>query len=420
MFGAPPPAEQQPAFAALPSSTSAPAPPPAANGYYGSSSLVPVPGPADPWGATGNPYGGAPPPPPSGSVQGMPPANPYGAPPQPPAAMGYGTPHAPAQDPFGAGAGWSAPTAAAINPYGAATPQQQQRQQQQPPYASPLPSSIAGTPQDYTPATQASSIGFASPMAQPFGAMGGSGAVPAPAPIPVMDDFSDPTAAGVPDPAADPALFSMGTLSGQEQSLVTDSTTNGTSNGGNSLSMADQAYAKLVNMDAFDLVQDKGVESRSNPFEMAANGEKVSGSTSSLSDMKSQNSSKPKKEIMKSHSAAIVVSTTQNGNYGGYVGMGGMGMGQPMQQPPMQQGGYGMQPPQQQPPPMYGQPPQPQPGYGQPPHQSYGMAPQQPHMQQSQTGYGQPPPMQQHNPYGQPPPQQQQYPPPLQQQPFGF
>jgi hypothetical protein len=410
-FGAPP-AEQQQSYASLPPST-------ASADAYGNA-LVAAAGPADPWGGVVNPYGAPQP----GSAPGQAPPNPYGAPAADPAThFGYGAPMAPSQDPFGSGTGGSAPTTAAVNPYGAATPQQQPQQQ---PFSSPLPSSIAATPQNYTPATQASSIGFASPVAQPFGAYEDGGAVPAPAPIPVAEDFSAPAPADSTTPS-DPALLSMNVLSGHDQSLISDSMTtgamNGTSNGGASAkSLADQAYAKFVNMDAFDLVQDKGTESRSNPFEMAANGGKVSGSTASLSNMKSQNSSKTgeKKPIMKSHApGALVVSSTQNGNYGGYGGYGGMGgsmgggMGQPpapMQQPTMQQGGFGMQaPPQQQAPPMsmYGQQ-----GYQQPPpQQGYGMPQQQP-------GYGQPPPTQQPG-YGQPQPPQQ-YPPPLQQQPFGF
>ena len=420
-FGAPAAIEQQPAFAALPPSTSAP---PAQPEAYGSA-LVAAPGPADPWGSAVNPYG-APPPGPSDPYVAPPAAAPvanpgaqYGAPPT--------TPGPSAQDPYGSGfGGGSAPTAAAVNPYGLATPQpQSQQQQQQQPFATPMPSSIAGTPQDFTPATQASSIGFASPMAQPFGAQGDGGAVPAPASFPATDDSSAAPESSAP---SDPALLSMNVLSGQDQGLVTDSmaAANGTSNGSAPApSLVDQAYAKLVNMDAFDLVQDKGADSRSNPFDMAANGGKISGATASLSDMKSQNSSKTgeKKPIMRSHAPdALVVSNTQNGNFGGYGGSMGWNMGQPPPAP-MQQGGMGMQAPfqqqQQQPPAMsmYGQPNvmQPQQGYQQPPpQQSYGMPPQQP------PAYGQQPPLQQQA-YGQPPQsQQQQYPPPLQQQPFGF
>jgi hypothetical protein len=219
----------------------------------------------------------------------------------------------------------------------------------------------------------------------------------------------------------------MNVLSGQDNGLVTDSmaaaAVNGTSNGGSAptTSLADQAYAKLVNMDAFDLVKDKSAESRSNPFDMAANGGKVSGGTASLYDMKSQSSSKSgeKKEIMRSYAPdALVVSTTQNGNYGGYGGSLGGGMGQPPA-PMQQQSGFGMQAPPQQPAmSMYGQPNAmlPQQGYQQPPQQQvYGT--QQP---PQQPAYGQPQPA--YQPYGQQSTQsqQQQYPPPLQQQPFGF
>jgi hypothetical protein len=244
-----------------------------------------------------------------------------------------------------------------------------------------------------------------------------------------MNGFAEPTPASsdaalagfgedlstAPAPASDPALSSMNVLSGQDQPLVSESM-----NGANSsASMADQAYAKLVNMDAFDLVQDKKSQSRSNPFDMTSNSVSgsIGGGAGSLSDMmKSKNKPAEKKEVMRSHApapGAMVLSSNQQGNYGGYgsqYGMGGM-MGQPPA-PAMQ--GYGGMQQQQQP---YGQPP----AQGQPyDQQGYGMQQQQqPPSMQQQFGMQQP---QQPPPYGQPPPMQQQYgqPPPLQQQPFGF
>lgn len=68
----------------------------------------------------------------------------------------------------------------------------------------------------------------------------------------------------------------MGMLSGQTPQ----------SNGATGGTMADQAYAKLVNMDAFDLVRDKAQQK--NPFEFASSGS-VSN-TASLADMKKNNS----------------------------------------------------------------------------------------------------------------------------------
>jgi hypothetical protein len=131
--------------------------------------------------------------------------------------------------------------------------------------------------------------------------------------------------------------------------------------------------------------------------------------------MKSKNKSGEKKEIMRSHApapGAMVLSSSQQGNFGGYGNqytMGGMGlpqqnpmggmMGQPPAAPAAMHGYGGMQ--QQQPPQPYGQPAAPSQPYSQ---QSYGMQ----HQQQAQ--YGQPSSMQQQ--YGQPPP--------LQQPPFGF
>merc|ERR1712161_54603 len=139
-------------------------------------------------------------------------------------------------------------------------------------------------------------------------------------------------------------------------------------------SMADQAYAKLVNMDAFDLVQDKDTESRKNPFDVESTtsttiggGNNNNNKNASLADMMMSKKPTEKKEVMKNHAGALVLSNSQQGNFGG----------------------YGVQ--QQQPQP-----------YGQP----------VPMQQQQQYPYGQPLPMQQQQTYGQPAP--------TSQQPFGF
>lgn len=191
--------------------------------------------------------------------------------------------------------------------------------------------------------------------------------------------------------------------------------------------MADQAYAKLVNLDAFDLVQSKDSESRQNPFDAAIGGGAPSANANaSLADMKAaKKPSEPKKSIMNAAPApaagAMVLSSNQQGNFGGYGGLSMNTMGQqqqqpsmmggppPLQQPPMQ--GYGGM--QQQQPPAYGMQAQAPQAYGQQP--AYGMqAPAPAYGMQGQ--YGQLPPLQQQPAYG----QQQQQPPPLQQQPFGF
>jgi len=395
MYGAPS-GQAPPAFAALPPSTTyapQPAPPPQqqANDPWGMATMAAALPPSQPAAA--------------------PPASPFGVPPPAP------VPTQPAavptlaadQDPFSAGPP-PTHTGAASTPYGAAPE----------PFGSPPPSTINAPPkEEFTPATQASSIGFASPMAQPF-------RPPEEQQQPQQFPTGEPEQPQAPEPvepvaapAADPALLSMNVLSGQPQPLVTETMTNG-ANGTAAGSMADQAYAKLVNMDAFDLVQSKDSDSRKNPFDAAiSTSTSISGANNtnaSLADMKAaKKPSEPKKSIMNTPApapGAMVLSSNQQGNFGGYGGMApmmGMGQQQPpsMGQPPapQMQGYGGMQQPQQ----AYGQP-----AYGmqgQPPMQqqqpSYGMQPQQ------QGQFGQPPPIQQQPPaYGQPPP--------LQQQPFGF
>merc|ERR1712021_62756 len=121
--------------------------------------------------------------------------------------------------------------------------------------------------------------------------------------------------------------------------------------------VADQAYAKLMNMNAFDLVKGKDEQQSVNPFDMGSATATVTN-PASLADMKAQNSSNgQKKEVMKSApESSLVVSGTQQGNFGGYgaqLGMGQQplgGMGQPMMgQQPMGQQPMGQQPMGQQP-----------------------------------------------------------------------
>jgi len=418
MYGAPPQQQQPPAFAALPPSTTAPPPqqqPP-------QQQMVHVGASSDPWGMAS--MTGALPP-------AQPASNPYAAAPmqqqqqqqpvQAPAPVQDPNPYAapvqqqqqqPVQDPFGAPVPPTPVAGSGSNPFGA-------------PIGSPPPTSIAGVPE--TPATQASSIGFASPMAQPFRP---------PEPQPTFPDQQQQTQFGeapeaptpeapapeAPAPSADPALLSMNVLSGQPQSLVTESMTNG--NGTASGSLADQAYAKLVNMDAFDLVTDKASEARKNPFEasgtVASSNNNNANANLSLADMKAKksSSSEPKKSVMNTPApaapGALVLSGTQQGNFGGYGGLA-------MQQQQPQMGGMMGQQQQQQQQPMYGgMQQQQQPMYG-------GMQQQQPPPQMGGYGQQQPPPVQQQQGYGMQQPQygqqqQQQYPPPLQQQqqPFGF
>lgn len=381
-YGAPPPAA-----AAMPWGEPAPAP----TGFdYG----APAPAPSAYGAPPQDPFGAPAPPQQQQALQAAPPLAPYGAP--PPQA-------APSPNPYGAPPPQAAPSP---TPYGA-PPQMQQQQAayeqqpaygQQPMYGQPPAqeqSNPFGTPAqktvsagfDYTPA---SSIGFASPLGQN---------APEPAP---SDSFSHQS--------SDPALASMNVLSGQTPSLVSsEPQLNGTGGGG---SMADQAYAKLVNMDAFDLVKDKSEQK--NPFEFTSS----STNTASLADMKKSSSNQPKKPVMNNVApapGAMVLTSNQQGNFGGYGSQMGMGQ-QTMGQQPMS--GYGQPPMQQQ----YGQQQQQQ-QFGQPPmqqQQPFGQQPQygQPPMQQQPQQFGQQPPMQQQYgqpQYGQQQPMQQQY----GQQPWG-
>jgi hypothetical protein len=139
-----------------------------------------------------------------------------------------------------------------------------QQSTQQPPQAvgTPAPTSNPNSYPAYTPGTETSSLGFASPVgysmpAQNDGFAQNNFAGPVPAPEPEIHVAPEPAPA-----SSDPALMSMNVLSGQQQSLLA-----GNNAADGSKSMADQAYAKLVNMDAFDLVKDRGEEARYNPFE---------------------------------------------------------------------------------------------------------------------------------------------------------
>jgi hypothetical protein len=88
--------------------------------------------------------------------------------------------------------------------------------------------------------------------------------------------------------------MSMNVLSGQPQSLMSGVTANGDK------TMADQAYAKLVNMDAFDLMKGKKDQDRNNPFDMS--GSKKVNNTASLSDMKSQSAAVSQESDFRSQS----------------------------------------------------------------------------------------------------------------------
>ena len=282
VWGAPAP----PQFAALPSSQPASDPwgassvysaPPAlatANGYgYG------APPPAqDPFGAppsqpsvASNPYA----PPPAAQDPFSAPAAPaaYGAPlgqesyaaPAPPANL-YGAPPMQQQQ-YQQGMYGQPPPAASIQEPPMYPPQQQPSyppQQQSDPFGTPAPQTVS-TGYDYTPV---STIGFSSPVAQNA----------PPEPVPMSAPIEEPA-----QQWKDPALFSMGALSTTEP---TTSNNESKSNGG---SMADQAYARLVNMDAFELVKDKSEQK--NPFEFGS--ASIGSNTASLADIKKIKSVSP-------------------------------------------------------------------------------------------------------------------------------
>ena len=450
------PAQQAPAYAALPPSTTA-AYPPVAQAYPSQQQQQQQPSAADPWGmasvqsalpvvaaepvaaaAVSNPFGdmiAAP------NQQPVPEAHnnfpsAIGSPPP----VSIDTTSGPTDNVFASGLNTPASTIGFQSPI---AQHQQQQQQLQPPAFGDIPEQPQ---QQYSLDPQQQQQQQEQQTMNPFG-----GAAVLDPPVAVPEE-AEPTPA-----TGDPALLSMNVLSGQPQSLVTDDMK--TSNGGTTL--ADQAYSKLVNMDAFDLVQSKeDTSERKNPFEamnMPIGGGAIGGgganNTASLADlMKTKKPTMEKKDIMAPPPpGALVLSNNQTGNFGGYGGMGGgmmqqqqqqpmvgdMGLGRGAPQPPMMQQQYGQQGLGrgaigfgQQPPPIYGggmnmmQQPTNGGAGGPPPLQQYGGQPtygggmqqqQPPSMQQ----YGQPPPsMQQQPTYG-----QQQQPPPLQQQqqqPFGF
>lgn len=175
----------------------------------------------------------------------------------------------------------------------------------------------------------------------------------------------------------------------------------------------DAAFKKFANMDQLDLVSKKDPNSRDNPFDEVLE----SAPAPTLAGMKAMGPQSEKKEIMKSaEPSALVISGNQQGNWGGYNGlgsqaptlnqsMGGGGygqMGNMNQTAPMGQPGYGMAATQQQ----AMQQPYQYPSSG----ASVGSQPmmqgqQQYGYQQTQANYGQPQAQQQT--YGYMQPQQQ-------------
>eukprot|EP00527_Entomoneis_sp_CCMP2396_P006036 CAMPEP_0198142492 /NCGR_PEP_ID=MMETSP1443-20131203/5261_1 /TAXON_ID=186043 /ORGANISM="Entomoneis sp., Strain CCMP2396" /LENGTH=599 /DNA_ID=CAMNT_0043805511 /DNA_START=386 /DNA_END=2185 /DNA_ORIENTATION=- len=322
----------------------------------------------------------------------------YAAPAPPQAALALAAPTS-------GGYGYAAP--ANGGPYGA--PAGSFGGPERPPPSGPPPintqhSNGMGPPGQVTPQAQQtpSTIGFQSPPAD-FGFSS-----PAPEEKPAAAPPADSTAQ---------SQLTMNSLSGQG-GLLGDGKPAAASG-----SMADQAYARLAMMDSFTL----GAQptKAQNPFDAATGvNNNVVGGNKTLADMKA-NKDGPggSKEIMKAAPNSMVVSGNQSAGWGGYGA----------QQPPSQMGGMYGQPPPQTP---SGQQPQSQMGgmYGQPQMggmmqqpQMVGMT-QQPQMggmmqqpqmggatQQPQMGGTTQKPFGQQAQMGQP----GQYPPPLQQQPFG-
>ncbi|KAL7563212.1 hypothetical protein ACA910_014486 [Epithemia clementina (nom. ined.)] len=393
-------------------------------------------------------FGSAPDPAPGGAFAALPPstttADPYGAPPSygypvsqhPPQGAPFPALPAPApapnsfypsapvgapaqQQPFSTyGAATPGPTYHAPPPvdtgsYGAPPPPQQYvtPQAQQTPssigFSSP-PADFSGfTPQGGAPSNQypapATANQYPAPAtANQYPAPATANQYPAPAtanqyPAPATANQYPASSSSAPENEAAPAstqsqpTLTMNSLSGDEGLLSGANPSSG--------SIADQAYAKLVNMDTFSLVNPSQPSAkRNNPFENAA-ANSVVGGTQSLADLKSRKESfggNGAKDVMKaSGPGALVVSGTQNGSWAGqYGGMqqqpmyGGMqqgGMQQPMQQGGMQQPMYGGGMQQQQP--MYG-------GGMQQQQPSFGMQQQQPPLGPLGGGMGGPPPLQ--------------------------
>lgn len=219
---------------------------------------------------------------------------------------------------------------------------------------SPMPPATVSQPNDNPPAPY-SNFAVAPPAAP----------VAQPAPVPE------------PAPAPEPAPETSGTT---PQLTMTKEPTGLGAN-------ANEAYAKFANLDQFELVKPK--VKAENPFDFVGTNATKAPASQTLAQMHATNGNTEKKEVMK-NSNAMVMSTAQNGNWGGYSNyqygannmggptMGGMSQGQPQQQQPMMNQGYGY--PQQ---------------------QQYGAAPMYPQYGQQQQQQQQQPPSMQQQGYGQ-------------------
>ena len=249
-----------------------PAPAPAARSAFPGAPGA-LPPPSDPFGAWGaRPAPAATATAPNYAYGAQPPAGaPLPAlPPSAPAENGYGKPAAPAaaaaapapqSGPYTTP--WNGPTSTPSTQqsaaYGAA-PAAAASWNAPSPVNTQTPSyGHAAVPQSVTPQAQPtpSTIGFASPPPS-FAGFTSPPASEAPQAQPAPGSPSPPTAATAAPAAVDPALMSMNTLSGQQQDGLFDSTAGGAS-------LADQAYAKLVNLDTFSLAS-KRDEPAANPF----------------------------------------------------------------------------------------------------------------------------------------------------------
>eukprot|EP00543_Licmophora_paradoxa_P001265 CAMPEP_0202451964 /NCGR_PEP_ID=MMETSP1360-20130828/10258_1 /ASSEMBLY_ACC=CAM_ASM_000848 /TAXON_ID=515479 /ORGANISM="Licmophora paradoxa, Strain CCMP2313" /LENGTH=731 /DNA_ID=CAMNT_0049070647 /DNA_START=23 /DNA_END=2218 /DNA_ORIENTATION=+ len=426
-YGAPQPAANP--VPALPASTTAIAPPygqppaPITTSYAGYGAPPPQ--------QQTSPYGAIVAPTPTGQYPGAPqPSSPYGVPPTTPTAgqqqQTYGAPpptqylQQPQVSAGSYGAQYPpAPPAAAPNTAN--------------PFASPPPPAQTVPGADFAAPPTPSTMGFASPAAvngletPSAPAPGGYGVAPqqpSPTTAPTPPDFgAAPDFAAAPAPqtsqppdfgaasdvaaapaSADPAAFTMNSLSGQGPDLGAV-----TAAAPSNVSLADQAYAKFANMATFEL-SSKSEAPKANPFDAPSALNAPIGGTVSLAEMKKNT---PKKEVMRNvgggaqqqQTAAaaaapsntmnsMVLSSTQNGNNWGaqfaqptqqpaYGVYGQQQQQQQQQQAPPAYGGYGQQQ-QQQAPPVYG-------GYGQQQQPMYGQQQQQqPPQQQAYGQYGQP------------------------------
>ena len=216
------------------------------------------------------------------SMSNLPPGGPMAS-----SSIGYGTANtlALAHPPSQTASPWALPTGPTAPPqaYSAPTPVAPA------PAASPWvpPPSIStsaqpspyyngtGVPLAVTPQAQPtpSTIGFLSPPSD----FGGFADTPAP---------GHPNSAP-PATSADPALFTMSALSNGGYPSSDQANPNAAEAGG---SAADQAYAKLVNMDTFSLVS-KTDAPRSNPFEFSSSMSNTIGGNRSLADIQSKKAS---------------------------------------------------------------------------------------------------------------------------------